>query len=110
MAKKKAEEAKDGQFGEWAILELMGHRRLAGFVSEQQIGGASFIRVDVPGKTAKDKPTATQFYAPGSVYCITPVTETLARQVAIGSQPAPVTRSDLPQLPAGRHGEGEDFE
>jgi hypothetical protein len=25
----------------WAILELMGHRRLAGHLSEVQIGGAS---------------------------------------------------------------------
>lgn len=33
----------------WAILELMGHRRLAGYVSEQEIAGAAFIRVDVPG-------------------------------------------------------------
>lgn len=35
-------------FEGWAILELMGHRRLAGHISEAQIGGASFIRIDVP--------------------------------------------------------------
>ena len=36
------------KFEEWAVLELFGHQRLAGLVSEVQIGGASFVRVDVP--------------------------------------------------------------
>lgn len=33
---------------QWAILELMGHQRLAGRVSQQTFGGAQLIRVDVP--------------------------------------------------------------
>jgi hypothetical protein len=33
-------------FEEWALLELFGHQRLAGRVTEQQLGGASFVRVD----------------------------------------------------------------
>ncbi len=100
---------KDGQFGEWGILELMGHRRLAGFISEQQIGGASFVRIDVPGEQSTDASVATQFYAPAAIYCITPTTEALARKVAVGSQPAPVTKWDLP--PDRRlAGHGEDFD
>jgi len=35
-------------FESWAIVEVMGHRQFAGYVSEQAIGGASFVRVDVP--------------------------------------------------------------
>lgn len=35
-------------FEGWAILELMGHRRLAGYLREQQVGGAAFVRIDVP--------------------------------------------------------------
>lgn len=35
-------------FTGWAILELMGHRRLGGYLSEQEIAGAAFIRIDVP--------------------------------------------------------------
>lgn len=31
----------------WAILELMGHRRLAGFITEQEIGGSAMLRLDV---------------------------------------------------------------
>lgn len=32
----------------WAVLELFGHQRVAGKVSEQVFGGAALIRVDVP--------------------------------------------------------------
>lgn len=102
-------------FEGWAILELMGHRRLAGLISEQTIGGAAFVRIDVPKgeKPADgvDENVATQFYAPAAVYCITPVTEELARKVAAGCQPAPVTKWDLPaerSLPAGRLPEDDD--
>jgi len=77
----------------WAILELMGHRRLAGYLSEQTIGGASFLRLDVPGEG--DATIATQFYAGAAVYCITPTTETIARAVAKRSDPAPVQRWEL---------------
>jgi hypothetical protein len=78
-------------FEGWVILELMGHRRLAGFLSEQAIGGASFLRIDVPAPDGKGN-TATQFYTGSAVYCITPVTEELARKVAANAQPAPVTQ------------------
>lgn len=81
-------------FEGWAILELMGHRRLAGWLSEATIGGGSFVRIDVPGEG--EERTATQFYAPGAVYCITPTTEDIARRVANHNQPTPVTRWELP--------------
>jgi hypothetical protein len=34
------------QFSEWAIIELFGHQRIAGRVSEQTIGGCAFVRDD----------------------------------------------------------------
>lgn len=107
-------EAKQGESYEgWTILELMGHRRLAGYVREQSVGGAAFIRIDVPGDG--DENVATQFYSPSAVYCMTPTTEDLARKVAKGARPAPVTQWDLPQpskaLSAGtRDNEDEDDE
>jgi hypothetical protein len=84
-------------FEEWAILELMGHRRLAGLVREQTIGSASFIRIDV--FIEGEKAVATQFYNPDAVYCMTPVSEELARQVAKRDQPTPVSRWELPPPP-----------
>jgi len=38
----------------WAILELMGHRRLAGYVRETELAGAGVIRLDVPEHPWKD--------------------------------------------------------
>lgn len=81
-------------YAQWSILELLGHRRLAGFVSEQEIAGKGFLRIDVPGP---DDTTVTQFYSPDSVYGLTPTTEDVARRVAAISKPAPVSRWELPE-------------
>lgn len=91
------EVAKD-TFEGWAILELMGHRRLAGYVREQNVAGAGFLRIDVPDpKEDAERPfSATQLYAPGAIYCITPTTEDIACRLARANQPAPVSRWELP--------------
>ena len=81
-------------FDEWAVLELMGHRKLAGRVTEATLAGGAFVRLDV--FTDGDKAQATQFYAPGAVYCITPTTEANARALATQNVPRPVERWELP--------------
>lgn len=87
-------------FEEWAILELFGHQRLAGLVTAVNLGGASFVRVDVPdvekqiGAPAK----LTKFLNPSSIYSITPVTEETARAAAKSCSAAPVTRWDVQEL------------
>jgi hypothetical protein len=87
-------------FEGWAIVELMGHRRLAGRVSEEQIAGAAFLRLDIPDPDALDEiGDATQFYAPGAVYAITPTSEDTARAAAAAWRPEPVRRWELPALP-----------
>lgn len=80
----------------WAILELMGHRRLGGFVREEEIAGAAFVRIDVPAADGGEP--YTQFYSPSAVYCITPTTEETGRAVAESYKPAPVQRWELPLL------------
>lgn len=65
-------------FEHWAILELMGHRRLAGVVSEAEIAGAGFIRIDVYAN-GDVEPRSTAFYGPASVYAITPTDEATCR-------------------------------
>ena len=80
-------------FAGWAILELMGHRKLGGFVQEQEIAGQGFLRIDVFGPD--EQPIATQLYSPSAVYCLTPTTEEIARLMGPRYRPAPVTAYDL---------------
>ena len=72
----------------------MGHRRLAGRVTETTIAGAGFLRIDVPGENGQA--IATQFFAPTSVYALTPTTEQMARDVAQRAKVAPVQEWELP--------------
>jgi len=88
------ESEKRETFEGWCLLELMGHRRIAGFISEATIAGASFVRIDVP-----TSPPLTQFYAPGAIYAISPTTEDLARRFGERSRPEPVSEYDLPPRP-----------
>ena len=88
--------AEDHTFAEWAIVELMGHRRLAGWLTEQEIAGKGFLRLDIPGEPTNTIPAATQLYNPASVYAITPTTEAMARAVAARNRPEPVQRWELP--------------
>jgi hypothetical protein len=83
----------------FAILELMGHRKLAGRLAEQEIAGQAFVRIDIPGPPG-EADTATQFYSAAAIYAITPTTEEIARAVAAGHQPQPVTRWEIQAIEA----------
>lgn len=81
-------------FDSWAIVELMGHVRLAGRVTEESHFGAALGRIDIP--TAGG--FVTQYFGGSSVYRITPTTEEIARAVAAHNQPQPAHRWELPQV------------
>jgi len=85
------------KFDEWAMLELFGHQRIAGRVTEATIGGGAFVRVDVHGVKAK-KSKLTRFYNPSAIYSITPVTEDVARAAAEHMAVEPITKWDVQEL------------
>lgn len=84
------------KFEEWCILEIMGHQRYAGHVTNQSLGGASFVRIDVP-EFGPLRPAFSKLFSAGSIYCITPVSEDVARQVAEGLQRSPINVYDFPE-------------
>jgi hypothetical protein len=91
------------KFDAWAIVELMGHRKMAGRVSEQVIAGAALLRIDVPDVTAADGQALkgfTQFYGASSIYCLTPSTEEICKRFTIYHRERPVQSYELPQLAA----------
>jgi hypothetical protein len=82
------------RFEQWCIVELFGHQKLAGVVSEAQIGGCSFIRVDVP--EMHGQPAFTRFYGEKAIYSITPVSEEVARAAMDYLRVRPVATYMLP--------------
>lgn len=82
------------KFEQWCILEIMGHQRYAGLVSEQALGGASFVRIDVP--ECDRVPAFSKMFGASSIYCITPVSEDVARMTAKGLRRTPLQVYDLP--------------
>ena len=51
----------------WALVELFGHQKIVGEVSEHTLGG-TFIRVDVPAVNGFSAFTA--LYGPSAIYAI----------------------------------------
>lgn len=83
------------KFDQWCLLEIMGHQRFAGRVTEQTLGGASFLRIDIPA-LADGQPAFTKLFSASSVYAITPMAEDLVRGVAAELRNVPVSVYDLP--------------
>ena len=97
-------EGKTGVEG-WAILELRGHRRLGGRVSEATVAGATFIRIDVPHPNDSTIIRATHFFNPTTVATITPVSVATACAIARGGpEPAWEERGDEGTEDAGDDG------
>ena len=76
-------------FESWAIVELFGHARIAGKVSEASIGGCSFVRVDVPNDHEEGF-KYTRYFGNGAIYALNPVDEKIARVAATSIDAEPV--------------------
>jgi hypothetical protein len=58
--------------GMWAVVEMLGHRRVVGRVSETTLAGAGFLLVELVNADGSIR--GTQYVAPASIYAITPTT------------------------------------
>ena len=98
--------AETATFDHWGIVEVMGHKRYAGHITEQVIGGSALIRVDVPETKSGEVTHApfTKLIGAGSIYMITPTTEEVARRAANAIahyvEVLPVTLPAERQIPA----------
>ena len=80
-------------FDEWAIVDVMGHQRYIGKVTEQVIAGKGFVRVDIP-ETEKTQ-AWTKLIGTDSIYAITPVSKDIAVAMAKKRQDVPINAYDL---------------
>lgn len=88
---------KQQSFESWCIVELFGHQRMAGYVTEANIAGGAFIRIDVP--EAGDQPAFTRLLGPSAIYAMNPCDEQTARAAAAAFRPKPVQQWELPSRP-----------
>lgn len=90
-------EQQTATFEGWAIVELMGHNVIAGYVTEAVIGGTAMLRVDVPA-TDSQQPY-TKFFSGAAVYAITPTQEDTARTAAERLNRRPIDTWIVPDRP-----------
>ena len=84
------------KFDHWAIVEVFGHNTFAGRVTEQTVGSASFVRVDVPG--VGELSGFTKLLGASAIYGITIVSEDAARAKAAMLKQQPISTWDLGQM------------
>lgn len=87
----------------WACVEVFGHRRHYGRISEVEKFGTKMLRVDVPAATeapllGEGERFDTFLYGGGSIFSLTPMTEESARKWAESDRPKPF--QPLTRLPA----------
>lgn len=94
----------------WAVVELFGHNQIAGVVSEDSIGGCSFIRVDMPPEDGRVG--VTKWFGNGAIYSITPASEEVVKAFIRRFKPSPVTvfMPEIRQLEYNANGIGLDRE
>lgn len=105
-----ADQLKEKEF--YAIVEVMGHQKFAGLVSEHVIAGQAFIRVDVPEIPTETQgegvdriviqdgiPGFTKLLGPSSIYAMSPVSEEVARHVAKSLRQRVLQPWEMPKNP-----------
>ena len=111
---------KNATFEGWAIVEVFGHQKYAGFVTSEAFGQAVLFRVDVPplaerervtkhygyddegksvppGSTVKESAVQgyTKYFGPGAIYAMTPCTQEAAEKAVESIQPRKVSLVSL---------------
>lgn len=102
------------KFEYWGIVELMGHQRAAGRLTEEMIGGANMLRVDVPDGDQ----FRTAYYGSSAIYALHITDEKVARAAANGMGRRPPYAYEISRLlpapaapaqdPHDDHDEGDD--
>jgi hypothetical protein len=71
--------------GQWAVLDLFGRQRAAGYLTEVKLGGAEFLRLQIPASNGQQARTID--YNPSAIYSSEYVDEETARMVAATDRP-----------------------
>lgn len=75
--------------GQWAIVEIMGRKVVAGYITQAVQFGLPMLRIDVPATSLYQQ--FTQDYGAQAIYAITYVSEDVARTTAEANKVNPVS-------------------
>ena len=97
------------KFDQWGILELMGHQRTAGRLSEEMIAGSNLLRVDIPVNAHEFR---TVYYGSSAIYALHVTGEEEARKMAARTGARPPFAYELeapkPRLPLESYTTADD--
>lgn len=126
--RKESMEPHEAKFDGWAIVEVFGHQRYAGYVTTEAYGAAVLFRVDVPALEARERvtkapgyvggryvpagskvfegavPAYSKLYGVSAIFSLSPCTQDFALRTVEEIQPRPLISVDVPPelaLPAG---------
>jgi hypothetical protein len=69
---------------DWAVVEIMGHRKHAGRIREEERFGAKMLRVDIPIKGDPVKNGwETRYYGGPSIFSMSPCTEAVVMKLNV---------------------------
>jgi hypothetical protein len=71
-----------------AVVQLMGHSMIAGWITEETHVGTEMLRVDVP--ETESTPAFTNFYGGSAIYSVTPVDEATMRAAVQQARVKPI--------------------
>jgi hypothetical protein len=80
----------------WAVVELFGHQKIAGRITEQNIAGTNMLRVDVPETSTQ--PAFTRFFGSAAIYAINPADEESVKYYADKLQTKPIDSWDVREM------------
>jgi hypothetical protein len=90
----------------WAVVELMGHIKTAGQVSEESHFGTVLLRLDIPQVNGNPLQGGvqphTEFYGGSAIYRLTPCTEQVAHLVIQQNTSLPLIAYALPRPQFGQ--------
>lgn len=78
------EPATPSDLSSYALVEIFGHTRIIGWLSQQTFGTGVMFRVDVPDLLKDGKVVRvgfTRYFGLAAIYSITPVSEDIVRQL-----------------------------
>ena len=95
------------KFDHWGILELMGHQRTAGRLTEEMIAGSNLLRVDIPINAHEFR---TAYYGSSAIYALHVTSEETARKAAgaMSVKPPYAYLLESERLPRIASGEQDD--